>query len=264
MLKFPTLLEPPCLTSITRFDNKEPLSKRSYHQHEDTEFIFIEEGKAEFTIGNRGYPVSAGEILLLNSYVEHGTADQAVKGYSVTFTHFLLSELPTGHIIPANDTPVLNMKEHHLTMSRYLEDLSQEYEHVSLGSNEIAASLLNAVLLKIIRFKYDPKSDQASSISEKAKRFIEQNYHIDLSLNDLANHIFISPYHLSHTFKSEVGVSPIHYLIQYRIEVSKKLLQTSNLSVTEIAYRVGYPNSNYFNLIFKKFTGISPGKYRKQ
>jgi AraC-like DNA-binding protein len=264
MKQFPTLLETPRLTSIIRFDNKEPLSKRSHHQHEDTEFIFIEEGQAEFTTGNQVYPVSAGEILLLNSYIEHGTADSSITGYSVMFTSFLLSELPPGHVVLANDTPVLNVKEHNLMMSRYLEDLYQEYDQGSPGSNEIAASLLNAVLLKIIRFKYVSNPDQVLSISEKAKRFIEQNYHIDLSLNDLANHIFVSPYHLSHTFKSDVGVSPISYLIQYRIEISKKMLKTSSLTIAEIAYRVGYPNSNYFNLIFKKIAGVSPGKYRKQ
>jgi len=260
--QFPILLQAPRLTSIIRFEiQDEPIS---FHQHEDTELIFIEEGKAEFSVGNRKCVVVAGEILLLNACVEHGAADPGWKGYSIMMSQLALSGLPAGHLIAADDNPVLNAKDQHFTISRYLEDLYQEYEQRSPGSDEIAASLLTAVLLKIVRFKYAAASDQTSSISEKAKRFIEQNYHIDLSLNDLANHIFVSPYHLSHTFKNDVGLSPIQYLIQHRIEVSKKLLQTSNLPISEIAYSVGYPNSNYFNLIFKKLTGMSPGKYRKK
>lgn len=267
MQQYPTLLETPRLTSMIAFDNIGPLGTMSLHKHKDAEFIFVDDGNAEFTIDGINYPISSGDILLLNSGVEHGMEradNQTLKGFSVTFSNLALSELPPGHLIPKNENPVLNVKEQHLTLSRYLEDLNKECQESTPGSSEIAAYLLNALLLKIIRCKYAANTDHASSISEKAKRFMEQNYHIDLSLNDLANHIFVSPYHLSRTFKNDVGVSPIQYLIQYRIEVAKKLLRTTNLSIAEIAYKIGYPNPNYFNLIFKKLTGTSPGKFRKR
>jgi AraC-like DNA-binding protein len=267
MQQFPALLETPRLTAIEHVQHHEPVGHKSYHQHQDTEIFFVEEGKGEFIVGNRPFPVSGGELILINPGTEHETAssiEPRLKGFLLTFHNFSLSELPPGFLTPAGDSPVLNVKEHHFTIIRYLEDLHQEYRECSPGSEEIISSLLTAVVLKIIRFKYAAKESQSTSLSERVKRYIEQNYPIDLSLNDLANHIYISPYHLSHTFKNDVGISPIQYLIQYRIEVSKKLLMTSNLAISEIAYKVGYPNPNYFNLIFKKLTGVSPGKFRKQ
>jgi AraC-like DNA-binding protein len=267
MQHYPTMLETPRLTSIFRIGSTGKPPRKSYHKHEDAELVFIDEGKGTFSVAGKDLPVAAGELILLNPNVEHepsAAVDASLRGFSLTFTNLSLTGLASGHILPDEEYPLLNVKEHHLTMTRYLEDLVQEFEEASPGSGEVASSILTALLLKIIRFKYASKSEQPVSISEKAKKYIEQNYHIELSLNDLANHIFVSPYHLSHTFKDEVGISPIQYLIQYRVEISKKFLRTSNLTISEIAYRIGYPNPNYFNLIFKKLTGISPGKYRKQ
>ncbi|MHB8061556.1 MAG: helix-turn-helix transcriptional regulator, partial [Ruminiclostridium sp.] len=101
-----------------------------------------------------------------------------------------------------------------------------------------------------------------SPISYKVKMYIEENFQKDLSLNDLSDIVYVSPYHLAHTFKDEMGVSPIQYLINCRIEAAKKLLQNSSKSVVEIASQVGYSNANYFNILFKKATGKSPGKFR--
>ena len=74
--------------------------------------------------------------------------------------------------------------------------------------------------------------------------------------------LYISPSHISHLFKEETGQSPINYLIKCRIEESKNLLVTTQKSIKEIAYSVGYGNISYFNALFKKYTGMTPGTYR--
>jgi AraC-like DNA-binding protein len=80
----------------------------------------------------------------------------------------------------------------------------------------------------------------------------------------LAKLVHINAYHLAHTFKEDTGMAPIQYLVHCRIEESKKLLTYSDLSISEIAMKVGYPNANYFNLLFKKMAGVPPGVYRKK
>lgn len=264
MQKIPTLLGTPSISSVIHFDAAKPLSAQFYHRHQDTEFIFIDQGTADFSVDDRSYAVSSGNILLLNANVEHGTADAGFSGYSVMFSDLMLKGLPPGFLIPEKEDPVLDVKSEHFTLSHFLKDAAKEFAQNTDESGKIASLLLNAVLLKIVRFKYAASPDHYASISERTKKFIEQNYHLELSLNDLANQIYVSPYHLSRTFKDEAGVSPIQYLIQHRIEIAKKLLENSNLPVSEIAYKVGYPNANYFNLIFKKIAGTSPGKYRKK
>lgn len=100
-------------------------------------------------------------------------------------------------------------------------------------------------------------------ISLKAKSYIEKNYaDPDLSLGKVAGAIHISPNYLSTLFKEKIGQNFSEYLADVRIRQAEKLLVTTDLSVTEIASRVGYQNINYFSMIFKKITNMSPSKYQ--
>lgn len=264
MLRMPTLLKTPRLISIVRFDANQPLNIAPGHSHEETEFLFVEEGSFKISINDDFLSVSAGDIVLLNANVPHSVADKTPTVYSVLFSDIELSGLPAGNLIPDTEHPILDARSDYFYYLRYLEDAAREFAQEPVKDNGAAAFLLTAMLLKIIRAKFNDQPVQNLSIAERTKRYIEQNYHIELSLNDLANQFFVSPYHLSHTFKDEVGISPIQYLIQHRIKVAQNLLQNTDLPVSEIASKVGYPNANYFNLIFKKIVGTSPGKYRKQ
>ncbi|WP_186438446.1 helix-turn-helix domain-containing protein [Cohnella terricola] len=169
-------------------------------------------------------------------------------------------------------------------VDRIMEDILHEIRHPQLGSSEVVSSLLQALLIHFLRELRDeealtqPSSDVPSDpqsepsgedettvgLAHHVRVYIEKNFHLELSLSDLAQIVFVSPYHLAHIFKEEVGMSPIQYLIKCRIDEAKRMLVETGYSVREIASRVGYPNANYFNLLFSKMTGDSPGKYRKR
>lgn len=120
------------------------------------------------------------------------------------------------------------------------------------------------LLLKLIdrgRVTGDYETNDDASIERKVlvvKEFIDSRYMEEISLQRLANEFFISPDYLSHVYKEHIGSSPINYLIMVRIGHAKKLLLTSDLSVQEIAKSVGYNNANYFSILFRKATGLSP------
>ena len=140
-----------------------------------------------------------------------------------------------------------------------------EFSNQIIGFQELIQFLLSSFLILVHRSANNiPLTAEPETISDKVIRFITQNYDKELTLADLSNYVYVSPYHLSHTFKENVGVSPIQFLIQYRIDEAKKMLIDSNIPIREIAYKVGYPNANYFNLLFKKMTGMAPGKFRKK
>ncbi len=86
----------------------------------------------------------------------------------------------------------------------------------------------------------------------------------ELSLSDLAQSVNLSVWRLSHIFKSDVGVPPIKYLRLLRMERAKKLLESSFLSVKEIAYQVGLNDESHFVRDFKSTYGSSPACYRSQ
>ena len=98
---------------------------------------------------------------------------------------------------------------------------------------------------------------------EKAKDYIRLNYSDDtLSLQKLADHLYISVCYLSLIFKKEADETFLKYLIRVRLDAAKDLLTSSDLQIAEIGEKVGYPDINYFSFFFKKNVGMSPREYR--
>ncbi|HSI85328.1 MAG: helix-turn-helix domain-containing protein [Candidatus Methylacidiphilales bacterium] len=100
-------------------------------------------------------------------------------------------------------------------------------------------------------------------IAVKAKAVIQQRYKEDISLSWIANQVHASPFHLCKVFREFVGMTFTDYLSRTRIEHAKELLVKRNLSVSEIAYEVGFRSLTHFNRCFKAIVGKSPTQYRK-
>lgn len=85
----------------------------------------------------------------------------------------------------------------------------------------------------------------------------------DISLDELAAEAQLSPYHFARMFKQSVGVPPRVYLTQLRIEKACELLALTDLSITEIALKIGYSSSQVLSRVFFKYQHISPSDYRR-
>lgn len=97
----------------------------------------------------------------------------------------------------------------------------------------------------------------------KAIAYIENNLTTNLTLEDVANHVYLSQFYFSRLFKKEMGISFITYLNQQRIEQAKTLLTQSTLSIKSISQNIGYSQTSYFCKIFKELVGMTPVNYRK-
>ena len=102
------------------------------------------------------------------------------------------------------------------------------------------------------------------SFLARVVRFVKEHYTQPVSSELLCKKFHCSRSHLSHTFNSGMGCSLSAYVTSLRLESAKLLLSSSFLSVTEIAFSVGFSDCNYFSSVFKKATGFSPSAYRKQ
>ncbi|MFB9273857.1 response regulator transcription factor [Cohnella cellulosilytica] len=98
---------------------------------------------------------------------------------------------------------------------------------------------------------------------EKIIHYIHENYALDLSLDQIAEHVYLHPNYISSLFRKETGITFIHYLHLYRIQKAKQLMtKHQEMSFHQISEKVGYENVRHFFSIFKKHCGITPGDYR--
>jgi len=104
--------------------------------------------------------------------------------------------------------------------------------------------------------------ESAETHALKARHIIDHRFHEPLNVGLIARQIYVSPDYLRQLFRAEFGVSPLHYLIQKRIEHARRLLESTALPVQEIAGASGFHNPYYFSRMFKKITGISPSSCR--
>ncbi|MFA6309650.1 MAG: PocR ligand-binding domain-containing protein [Clostridia bacterium] len=97
----------------------------------------------------------------------------------------------------------------------------------------------------------------------KAIDYIRRNYMKKITLDEVAAFVFLSPSYFSKVFKDEMRTTFNNYLNHIRIEMSKKLLLDEKIALTEVSNLVGYEAQSYFSKVFKKVSGVSPGKYRE-
>jgi YesN/AraC family two-component response regulator len=83
-------------------------------------------------------------------------------------------------------------------------------------------------------------------------------------LQRVARHLGLNEAYLSSLFKQQTGQTFTEFVNLLRIEKSKELLRHSSASILDISLEVGFSNQNYFNRVFKKLTGITPGEFRRQ
>ena len=94
--------------------------------------------------------------------------------------------------------------------------------------------------------------------------FIHSNYQNSISLSEIANSVNISDRECLRCFQKNIDISPMQYLIQYRISMAAKYLLETDLDITVICQEVGIENPSYFSKKFKQSRGITPSEYRKQ
>ena len=125
-------------------------------------------------------------------------------------------------------------------------------DHYFAGQHELAISVWTRVLFL----------DRGHA---RARAYIDGHYtQSDLSLNEVAAQVNLSPSHFSAVFSHETGETFKEYLTRLRIERAKELLRTTNLKSFEVAYQSGYNDPHYFSYIFRKNTGLSPQQFRLQ
>ncbi|MEF2965492.1 helix-turn-helix domain-containing protein [Paenibacillus sp. M1] len=138
----------------------------------------------------------------------------------------------------------------------------------ALNGFEDSRSLREGALREILTWidgLREEKERNRTHVLQRALLFVAERYKEDLSMEQCAEYVNLSPYYFSKLFKQRTGENFSDYVTRLRIEEAKKLMgKSQHLSLKEICYEVGYKDPNYFSRVFKKSAGMTPTEYRQQ
>ena len=266
---------------VERRDPQEPFG---LHCHEFSEIVIITGGKGLHITGEDSYELVPGDTFVIGGDRPHDylnmdqlslinilfdPADlpflmgdlQSLSGYHALFTlepawrkrHQFTSRL---QLNPAEISEAL----------RLIESMEAELVSRNPGFGVMAiASMLQLVtfLSRCYSRSMNPDSKKLLRIAN-AISHIERNFAQQISLEVLVDISEMSRRNFIRTFEGTMGNSPINYLIERRIREASKLLRSTDRSITDIAFDVGFSDSNYFSRQFRKAVGLSPRQYRSQ
>ncbi|SFD65765.1 AraC-type DNA-binding protein [Paenibacillus catalpae] len=147
---------------------------------------------------------------------------------------------------------------------RLLQSMWEEAQAGRIKEPYTASSYVYQFVSELCRFALAPQDD-TSEWPPKVKEaisYIEAHFEHMISLDQLADQLEMSKYHLLRVFSKTVGMSPNDYLNQIRIKEAIRLLKETDWSIERIAEQVGYSGGSYFIKWFRKITGETPGNFR--
>lgn len=111
-------------------------------------------------------------------------------------------------------------------------------------------------------FKLEDEEESKSELVNAVVEFIASNYSEDITLADAAKFTYVNPSQLSREFNKNMNCNFRSYLNNVRIEKAKELLATTDIPLADVGNQVGFADQSYFNKIFRKYEGLTPGQYR--
>ena len=240
------------------------------HTHPFTELFYVVDGKGEFNIQGQRFPVKANDFVIINPQVEH--TELSSPDEPLEYIVLGIRGLSFSNLTPVSEGghpfSFFNLRDEQKDILRYLNAMVQEATCQQMSYELVCHNLLEILLIKILRHQHFDlevgKQSKATKDISFIKHYLETYYHESIQLEDLASMTHLSRFYISHSFKKEIGMSPMEYLIDIRIKESKILLRTTNYSISQVADIVGFTTPTYFSKQFRKSTGISPTDYREQ
>jgi AraC-like DNA-binding protein/mannose-6-phosphate isomerase-like protein (cupin superfamily) len=245
------------------------------HSHgKMVEICYLESGRQTYSVGGEQFHLNGGDLFVTFPNERHGS-DQSPEGKGVLY--WMLIQVPGRHERLLSLAPA----ESRLLLDRLLKLPARQFpggEGVSrilrrvMGvfdrdSDPLRLVNLQNLLLRFLLDVLEASHDAHRRVSPEIRavqQAIAENLDQALPIRRLALLAHMSQSRLKARFKAEVGVPPADYVMRQRIDRTKQLLRQGDLSVTEIALRLGFSSTQYFATAFKRYTGQTPSSYRRQ
>ena len=252
------------------------------HWHSELELIVIKKGRGLVSVDFRQRSVTSGDIVLirpgqLHSIEQDGSHSMEYENI-ILKPHLLISDEPDlcalRFINPlmAGAIPSETFLTPSLPYYRQVSECIRQIDGLCEAQPEGFQLAVKGLLFQFIFLLVSNQSPQENPALlqtkslEKMKtilKYVEEHYTERITVEDMADLTYYSKSHFMKFFKAHMGTGFIEYLNDYRLSMAERLLRSSDHSVLDIAQMSGFDNLSYFNRIFKRKYGISPGKYRR-
>lgn len=251
-----------------------------YHSHDIVEMAFVMSGTGRYRADGEVFSIREGDLLIFNPGVKHQAlycpdAEIHATEFFVGFSDVQFQGIPM-NTMPLPDGALLLHTTGELRRKLYrIITLMQEEKAVyRQGRYFMMKAYLMQMILLVIREQCEPvelskgrafESASKKYVVEQIISYFEDHYSEKISLDQIAENMYLSPFYISKIFKSETGDTPIRRLIDIRLEKAMELLEDGwQGSIQEVAAKVGYDDAYHFSKLFKKRYGISPSQARKK
>lgn len=255
------------LLSVCEIDASHGKLPRTMHAHEDrAEIILVTGGHGSFNIDTGHYLATKGDVLFFDPGILHDetTIDGDLTTSCLAVSAFQLPGRQKNEMVGHLYAPQLSLG----AQFENVQALFRSLTHLATAGDDVPIlDQLTCVILckldeELTRHGQEPLP-QEDSLGLTVKAYIDAHYREEITLKSIASDMNFNSYYLAHAFREHIGYSPMQYIIRRRIGEAQNLLITTRRSITDIALSCGYNNSNYFQSVFKRLVGMTPGQYRR-
>ncbi len=229
------------------------------HFHSHIEVIYAIEGEANAYADRKKFHIDEGDIFFtFPNQIHYYETISMGKFLILIFSAELLFGVKDmlSDSIPKNNVLKLDNEMCHNLLLKILDNYGDfDLMHKAGLINQIFSLILPKIQLK-------PRIKTNNATLFEVINFCSENYSSDITLNDIAETLHISKFHISHLINNKLGISFSTYLNNLRIYHACELIEDTNKKITDISGEVGFGSIRTFNRAFKEVTNLTPNEYR--
>ena len=251
-----------------------------WHWHTEFEFVYVETGTVYFGISDKQFALSEGQGVFINSKILHRYFPQgkAIVPNFVLMPYFIAAQdslIYQKYVLPIMASPMdyqifssdIPWQAQALSLMREMMAAQEKASDVELVSSYLIQKIWH-ILYQNTDVEHMGKKENYSASSQARlqlmMQYIHQKFAYNISLSDIADQAKVSKSTALNLFQRYLGISPVTYLINYRLQEAAKLLASTEKKVTVISKDTGFDNVDYFCKAFKKYYKLTPTEYRKK
>ncbi len=231
-------------------------------------------GSGSFITEGMEFSVAKNDMVIINPNVQHTEKSLplepleyivlGIEGLSFSFEEIAAAKDSVCMQTAFGDVYKYNTQNSNIYA--YLNILLEEINKKAENYETVCQKLLEVIMICMLRNNHlsivQSSNELINRECTQIKNYLDANYAENITLDMLASLSHMNKYYMAHAFTKYIGISPITYLLQKRIQEGKSLLESTSYSISQISAMLGFSSQSYFSQAFKKSTGKTPVQYR--